>query len=62
MRSVVVLPHPDGPTRTRNSPAFTRRLRSSTAVSVPKILCTLSKRTSLSIYLTAPPKLNAPLK
>ena len=58
----VVLPQPEGPTRTRNSPALTVRLRSSTAVSVPKILWTPSKRTSLSIYFTAPPKLKAPLK
>ena len=29
--SVVVLPEPDGPSRVMNSPAFTCRLRSSTA-------------------------------
>src|SRR3984885_10992677 len=31
IRSVVVLPHPDGPTMTRNSPSSTSRFRSSTA-------------------------------
>jgi len=31
-RSAVVFPHPDGPTRTRNSPSSISRSRSSTAV------------------------------
>src|SRR5437763_926638 len=46
MRSVVVFPHPDGPTRTRNSPSSTPRFRSITAASEPKSLCTPSNRTS----------------
>src|SRR5256885_15946183 len=45
MRRVVVLPQPDGPTRTMNSPASTVRFRSSTAVSVPNSLCTPSNFT-----------------
>ncbi len=49
MRSVVVFPHPDGPTRTMNSPASTVRFRSSTAVSAPKSFQTPSSLTSFSI-------------
>src|ERR1700682_2731623 len=49
IRSVVVLPQPEGPTRTMNSPASTVRFRSSTAVSPPKSLCTPSNLTSVSI-------------
>src|SRR6266550_2299032 len=45
MRRVVVLPQPDGPTSTMNSPASTLRFRSSTAVSVPNGLCTPSNLT-----------------
>src|SRR5882762_5980091 len=45
MRSVVVLPQPDGPTSTMNSPASTVRFRSSTAVSAPNSLCTPSNFT-----------------
>src|SRR5678815_3878687 len=35
-RSSVVLPHPDGPSRQKNSPASMSRLTSSTAVKSPK--------------------------
>ena len=35
IRSAVDLPHPDGPTRIRNSPSATVRLRSSTATAPP---------------------------
>src|SRR5437899_2743756 len=49
MRSVVVLPQPDGPTRTMNSPASRERFKSSTAVSAPKILWTPSNLTSASM-------------
>src|SRR5947207_11746924 len=49
MRRLVVLPHPDGPTRTRNSPSSTWRFRSSTAGSLPKSLWTPSKRTSATV-------------
>ena len=41
MRSAVVLPQPDGPTSTTNSPSLTSRLRSRTAgVSPPYTLLT----------------------
>src|SRR3984957_16968520 len=44
MRSAVVLPQPEGPTRTMNSPSATCSDRSSTArMSSPKILVTPSK-------------------
>src|SRR3979411_2505714 len=49
IRSVVVFPQPDGPTRTMNSPASTVRFRSSTAASAPKSLCTPSNFTSLTM-------------
>src|SRR5579864_5696171 len=49
MRRVVVLPQPDGPTRTRNSPESTVRFRSSTAVSAPNSLYTPSKATGVTI-------------
>ena len=43
IRSAVVLPHPEGPTRTMNSVSLMFRLRSATAtVSVPKRLVTCS--------------------
>src|SRR5260221_4786388 len=35
IRRIVVLPHPDGPTRTQTSPSGTSRLSSSTATSPP---------------------------
>ena len=38
IRSVVVLPHPDGPSREKNSPLAMSRSRSSTTVEPPKIL------------------------
>src|SRR6266566_2478015 len=38
MRSSVVLPHPDGPSSTRNSPSRIERSTSSTAWSCPKLL------------------------
>ena len=34
-RSAVDLPHPDGPTRTMNSPSLISRLKSSTAATPP---------------------------
>ena len=40
MRSVVVLPHPDGPSRAKNEPWGTTRSRSSTAVKEPNDLVT----------------------
>jgi hypothetical protein len=46
MRSAVVLPHPEGPTSTMNSPSWTSRSRSLTAV-VPSayVLVTPSNET-----------------
>src|ERR1700740_1397840 len=41
MRSNVVLPQPEGPSRVKNSPASTARLTLSTAVSGPKRRVTL---------------------
>ena len=38
MRSNVVLPQPDGPSSTKNSPAMMSRLTLSTAVTLPKRL------------------------
>src|SRR5436309_2833149 len=40
IRSVVVLPHPDGPSRAKKRPCSTRRSRLSTAVKVPNFLVT----------------------
>ena len=40
MRSVVVLPQPDGPSRAKNEPWGTTRSRSSTAVKEPNDLVT----------------------
>ena len=40
IRSVVVLPQPDGPSRAKNDPFGTVRVRSSTALNVPKSLVT----------------------
>src|SRR5262245_46596769 len=42
---VVVLPHPEGPSSTRNSLSMTSRLRFATATKLPKLLVTSSKRT-----------------
>src|SRR6478736_4000259 len=38
IRRVVVLPHPDGPSRAKNDPVGTSRSRSSTALKAPKSL------------------------
>ena len=40
MRRQVVLPQPDGPTRTMNSPSWIARFTSSTAVTLPNFLVT----------------------
>src|ERR1044072_3669492 len=49
MRSVVVLPHPDGPSRLKNSPSSMSSDRSSTAATSPKSFETRSRRTSISV-------------
>src|SRR5690554_2408153 len=46
MRSVVVLPHPEGPTKTMNSSSWILRLKSCTAVTLPNRLYTCSRVTS----------------
>ena len=46
MRSVVVLPQPDGPSSTKNSPSSTVKFESCTATKSPKALCRFSTRIS----------------
>ena len=45
IRSAVVLPHPEGPSRTRSSPSATSRWRSSTASTPSNALLTPAKLT-----------------
>src|SRR3546814_5992323 len=63
MRSVVVLPQPDGPRSETNSPSASSRSRWSTAVKAPKVLTTcLSTRRGISIpsqHEVAPQQLHA---
>src|SRR6266540_1566343 len=54
-RRSVVLPQPDGPRRTTNSPSETSRFTSSTAATSPKSLVTPWKRTSAMALLHHPP-------
>ena len=54
MRSVVVLPHPDGPSNDRNSPGSTDRLSRSTATIEPNRFVT-------SVSSTAPRSDSPPL-
>src|SRR5580765_7825986 len=46
MRRIVLLPHPDGPSRTRNSPSATRNDTSLTASTLPNRLTRCLIRTS----------------
>ena len=46
MRSVVVLPQPEGPSMTKNSPSSTVKVESLTATKSPKALCRFSTRIS----------------
>src|SRR4051812_26401592 len=46
IRSVVVFPQPEGPSKAKNDPSATARLRSSTATKSPKRLVTRSSRRS----------------
>src|SRR4249920_2104163 len=46
MRSVVVLPQPDGPSMTKNSPSATVKFESRTATNSPKALWSFSTRIS----------------
>src|SRR6185503_20183461 len=45
IRRLVVLPHPEGPTRTMNSPSLMARFRLSTAMTSPYFLVTFSNVT-----------------
>ena len=54
MRSVVVLPHPDGPIMARNSPSRISKSSSFTATKSPKCFCTLSKTTSGLVMIACP--------
>ena len=61
MRSAVVLPQPDGPTRIRNSPSFTPSVNSLTAtVSSPNRLVT-SVECDCCHYVTSTGKINSTL-
>src|ERR1700674_1935731 len=51
MRSVVVLPHPEGPSRQKKSPSGTVKVESRTAVNPPKALCRCSMRISAMALL-----------
>ncbi len=53
MRSVVVLPHPDGPSSEKNSPSAMERWSSSTATTSPNRLMTPSSSTAGSANLTS---------
>ena len=53
MRSSVVLPHPDGPSRVRNSPGSTRRSSARTAVVLPNRLETLRSSTLFACMVRA---------
>src|SRR6476660_5434468 len=44
IRSVVVLPHPEGPRRQKNSPSRTANVEPFTAAKSPKLFCSLSTR------------------
>src|SRR5437773_4975517 len=61
IRSVVVLPHPEGPRRLKNSPCSTSKVRSSTAATSPNRLVTLSRRTSMSVTRLLPPAAARPV-
>src|SRR5664279_1265823 len=54
-RRAVDLPQPDGPSSTRDSPASTSRVRSSTAITSPKRLVTPSKDSRLGSATASPP-------
>src|SRR5262245_41746411 len=51
MRSNVVLPHPDGPSRTKNSPSRTAREMPSTAVTGPNRFVMLLAATEATSFL-----------
>src|SRR5450631_2734285 len=52
MRSVVVLPQPEGPSRQKNSPSRTVKVESFTATKSAKLLCRRSTRISaISVVL-----------
>src|SRR6478752_752453 len=57
MRSVVVLPQPEGPSRQKNSPSFTVKVESFTATKSAKALCRFSTRISAISLLVSAGKL-----
>ncbi len=50
MRSVVVLPQPDGPSMTKNSPSSTTKLESCTATKSPNAFLRFWTRISAIVY------------
>src|SRR4030095_6304484 len=61
IRRLVVLPQPDGPTRTMNSPSPISRLRSFTAWESPYIFLTLSHVTVAMAHPPLPAVLREPM-
>src|SRR5665811_281771 len=59
MRRLVVLPQPDGPTKTMNSPSAISRLKSLTAITSPYFLVTWSKVTVAMCDLLQPSRVIA---
>src|SRR5947207_5757553 len=57
MRSVVVLPQPEGPSRQKNSPSLTVKVESFTATNSAKALCRFSTRISAMSLLVSARKL-----
>src|SRR5437868_6034637 len=55
IRSVVVLPQPDGPSRLKNSPSSISRSMPSTAGTSPKRFVTWLRRTATGTLLPTPP-------
>src|SRR3990172_7474560 len=54
IRSVVVFPHPLGPSNVRNLPSSASRLTSSTARTAPKLLLTPERRTADTLLVDLP--------
>src|SRR5205814_5387739 len=51
IRKVVVLPHPEGPSRQKKSPSGMQKLSSRTPTTSPKALCSFSTRISAMVLL-----------
>src|SRR5438477_7544900 len=61
MRRTVVLPDPDGPTRTRNSPSATSRFRSATATVPPANALRRSRNSSSATSASVPSRDQVPV-